>query len=324
MLTCPGLLMPAMSVHRSMTELLYFILSSVMHLRAGPDTELASMLAMGLQSLVGEIQWLLAMLRSTQGANSPHIQVRARVSVSGGSMRPGDIMGPHIHSQPTVKASLLLTSLLWCLEYGLACVAPPPPPHAHRHIALLPFLTGLPCLLPFRPSSLHPQSETPVESTRPPPAPDSSRPSRFPDLLIRLPGPCPYLGRPCAYGESCGEVALSDCHGPLQVLVSLIRAMHGERLVRRATEEHIKSMASAAESSNLRTKQMHSRYEDLLEKLANKDKAMVVLKGDLGEAQDEVRMLRERVQTLEEEVKTLEGNMTLAEHRALATAQVHH
>lgn len=107
-----------------------------------------------------------------------------------------------------------------------------------------------------------------------------------------------------------------------QVLLSLVRAMHSERTVRRAAEEHIKSMRTAAEASLVRIKQATSRTEELTDKLTAKEKALVLLKGDLSETQDEVRFLRERVRALEEEVKVLEGNMTIAGQRAMATAQV--
>lgn len=45
-----------------------------MHVKNGVDIELGSMMSVALQALVGEIQWLLAMLRANQGANSPHIK----------------------------------------------------------------------------------------------------------------------------------------------------------------------------------------------------------------------------------------------------------
>lgn len=106
------------------------------------------------------------------------------------------------------------------------------------------------------------------------------------------------------------------------MLTSVIQALHAERMVRTAAEEHIKSMAVSLDSANQKAKQLSNRYEELLEKLAAKDKKLMILKGDLGESQDEVRLLRDRVKELEEEVRTLEGNMTLADHRALATAQV--
>lgn len=61
---------------RTASELLYFLMSAVKSLHGQGHADLVSMMGMAFQSLLAEIQWLAALLRSSQGGNSPHIKVR--------------------------------------------------------------------------------------------------------------------------------------------------------------------------------------------------------------------------------------------------------
>jgi hypothetical protein len=108
----------------------------------------------------------------------------------------------------------------------------------------------------------------------------------------------------------------------MQVINSLVKAIQAEQLIRRAAEEHVRGLGEEHEATSIRMKQLSGRNDDLLDKLAKKEKALIEIKGSLGEASEEARALRERVRVLEDEVRLLEGNMSFADSRAAATGQV--
>eukprot|EP00873_Tetraselmis_striata_P033061 jgi/Tetstr1/453325/TSEL_040316.t1 len=111
----------------------------------------------------------------------------------------------------------------------------------------------------------------------------------------------------------------------IKVINSLVQAVQSEQLMRKAAEDHVRKLGVDHETLAARMKQISGRSEDLLDRLAKKEKVLVEVKGNLGEASEEARALRERVRVLEAEVQLLEGNMTVADHRAAATGQaVHH